>query len=179
MAISLVVIRLADSFEQSNNTVNNGDIVAGDKYNLVIKREIPKAIAGIRDDIGLKINCDGDNTTLLKKLTDGKLNPHAKRHAIMAKIDTINILIKICKKQSGRKVASDIYANLVAIVNKHIICMEEDDLLKFKINDLYEDFALLVSKYQHLELVDEAFMEGLLYIATSNCAIRWKVEDIA
>lgn len=170
---------MVNKINQSNSTVV-GDQVAGDKItNVVICRDVAKASLPIRENLGFDIECDKDNTTLMKKLRDGKAIG-LKANAIKWKIQTLGLLLKLCESEDGKKKVADIYDNLIALIeSKFIADMNDGDLLKEHMNNIYEEFKQLVIKYEDLIKIDEAFLYGLLYIATSNCAIRWKVEDIS
>ncbi|WP_010245356.1 hypothetical protein [Acetivibrio cellulolyticus] len=170
---------MANKIDQSNSTVH-GDQVAGDKVtNVVICRDIAKASIPIRDTLSFDINCDKDNTTLLRKLRDGKAIG-LKSNAIKWKLKTLGLLLKMCESEEGKQKVADIYDNLVALIeSKFIAEMDDGDLLKEHMDSIYEEFKQLVIKYEDFLTIDEAFLYGLLYIATSNCAIRWKVEDVS
>lgn len=134
-------------------------------------------LSPLRDGEGFKYQCDDDNTVLIQKLKDGKVNTLVIEHAIISKVNSINIIIKLIKKEDGRKIIKDIYENLISLIyNRYIIDMADNDLLKIKKKDIFKDFSKIANKYKELVPIDEAFLDGLLYIATSNCAIRWVVE---
>ncbi|MDC7739534.1 hypothetical protein [Bacillus sp. FF-1] len=161
---------------QNNNRVD-GDLIAGDKK-VYIQKEIARAAEPIRENIGFEMEADGQNTVLIKKLKDGKVNATSRTLAIGSKIKSLQLLLKICKTQKGRQIVADIYANLMTVINmKYLAKMEEGELLKTSMDKMYVEFTDLVRKYDDLIEIDESFIEGLLYIATSNCALRWKVEE--
>lgn len=171
------MINISDNISQSNNVVYNGDIVGGDKI-VMIKKDMPQARAGIRESLGFEPECDSKNTTLKRKLRDGRLNKNFIDDAVEKKLQTISLLLKFRKSEEGKKVIADVYANLMTILfAKYISAMEDNDLLKTKMGQIVEEFSLLVHKYNSLINIDEAFLYGLLFVATSNCALKWKVED--
>ncbi|PWW30559.1 hypothetical protein DFO73_103453 [Cytobacillus oceanisediminis] len=163
---------------QSNNDVG-GDIVGRDKITIVeIKKEISKPTSPLRSELNFEINGDENNSTLLRKLKDGEVNPFLRRKASQRKLETLKILLDMCKTDSGRKIVADIYENLTAMIeNKYLMHMDEGELLKTNMDQIHEDFSEVISKYEHLVVIDESFLTGLLYIATSNCAIMWKLEE--
>lgn len=161
---------------QNNNHVD-GDLIAGDKK-VYIQKEIARAAEPLRENVGFEMEADGQNTVLIKKLKDGKLNPISRTLAIGSKVKSLQLLLKICKTEKGRQIVADIYANLMTVINmKYLAKMEEGELLKTSMDEMYAEFTGLVRKYDDLIEIDESFIEGLLYIATSNCALKWKIEE--
>lgn len=153
-----------------------GDIVAGDK--IVIRKQITQAKETLREELNFDPQADAEHTVLSKKLKDGQINQQVQRQAVAAKLKTLKLLLRICKTGEGKRISSDIYENLVAAVtHKYAIQLADGELLKTKIQEIYQEFSDLVARYQKLIPIDDAFLVGLLYIATSNCAIRWKMED--
>ena len=72
----------------------------------------------------------------------------------------------------------DIYANLMSVINtKYIVKLDEGESLKTNFADILFDLSEIVNKYENLLSIDEAFLEGLLYVATSNCALKWQMEE--
>lgn len=169
--------KLPERISQVNNSVTNGDIIGGDKIIQIIRDKAP-AVKPLGRDLNFTNDLDKNNTTLLKKLTDGKVNPVQKDYAVHAKVTTLALLVRTCRSDAGRKFVGDIYDNLVAlIVHKYLAEMESGGLLKTHMSDIWSEFESMVSKYGTVIPIDQAFLAGLLYIATSNCAIRWNVES--
>lgn len=165
---------LENSVEQSHNTVS-GDLVGRDK--LIIQTVMTaKAKSAIRFEEDFFINSDEDNSTLLRKLNDGKMNGFTKTRAITSKLNSLKIIFQLNRSEEGKRILADIYENLLTCVSKVTMPMEDGELLKYKSEDIFSQFPSLISRYEDIIEIDEAFLEGLLYIATSNCAIRWKVE---
>ncbi|TGM41705.1 hypothetical protein EHQ92_18070 [Leptospira biflexa] len=167
---------------QSNNEVTGGDIVGRDKItkNFIIEKPIkfgpyPKSI---RTYLSFDPVNDKKNTTLKKKLKDGNVSDLMIQAAVYRKINTLSVLIEYIKSEVGKRVIEDIYQNLQSLVNSRYLSESKNH--KFKktnLKALYSDFAALVEKFSDKLPVDEAFMEGMLYIATSNCAIFWEESD--
>lgn len=164
--------------EQKNN-VAYGDIVGGDKITQVMEAEaIAKASTPLRQDTEFNLEIDGDNTTLLKKLSDGKLNSDFKTGAVQSKLNAMRVILTMGGSRTGKKYLADIYANLLSVIRtKYIVTMDDEDLLKVSLPQIREEFVPLAKKYADVFEIDEAFIEGLLYIATSNCALKWKIGE--
>ncbi|SEL85378.1 hypothetical protein [Paenibacillus sp. OK003] len=166
--------KLGNSIEQSHNTVS-GDIVGRDKITIQTITS-SKARRAIRLEEDFFIVSDEDNSTLFRKLHDGKTNGLTKARAVTSKLNSLKIIFQLKKSEEGKRLLADIYENLLTCVSKVTLPMEDGDLLKYKSEDIFSQFPSLISRYEDIIEIDEAFLEGLLYIATSNCAIRWKVE---
>ena len=166
-----------DKVNQSKSTVY-GDQIAGDKIDvhMQIVKELAPAIAPIRKYAD-ENNNDPENTILIRKLTDGKLNRNTIEHAIKSKASYYKIAIEFKKTAEGKGILKDIEENLVMLINnKYISQMDEGDVLKTSLSKIVDDFSIIVNKYKGIMTIDEAFVEGLLYVATSECAINWMVE---
>jgi hypothetical protein len=165
---------LENSVRQTRNTVS-GDLVGRDK--IVIQTVMTsKAKSAIRLGEDFFIASDENNSTLLKKLKDGKTNGFTRTRAITSKLSALKIIFQLNKSEEGKRILADIYENLLTCVSKVTMPMEDGELLKHKSDDIFSQFPALISRYEDIIEIDEAFLEGLLYIATSNCAIRWRVE---
>jgi hypothetical protein len=82
------------------------------------------------------------------------------------------------KKEQGKKMLGDIYCNLMSVINtKYIVHLGEGESLRASFGEILSDLSSVVSKYKDLVSIDEAFLEGLLYVATSNCALKWLIEE--
>ncbi|WP_217585982.1 hypothetical protein [Lentibacillus saliphilus] len=162
--------------KQTGNWVG-GDQIAGDKKVYIVK-EIAKAKNALRDELGFDPDTDKENTTLTKKLKDGKINADARRSAIRSKLKSLKLLLKMCKSDHGKKVVADLYDNLITVIEtRYLFNMNEGEHLKANMDQIYGEFTFLVKKYEDMIDLDEAFISGLLYIATSNCAIKWTIGD--
>lgn len=148
--------------------------------------EITKGLAAVDKpvrDIGtedepLSINVDDKNTVLIGKLRDGGFNINFIKHAALMKLDSLKIIISYSKTENGKRILNDIYGTLLSIINlKYISQLNEGESLRTDISSFLEDFTHIAKKYADQITIDEAFLEGLLYIATSRCALRWKMEE--
>ncbi len=170
---------------QSNRTVQRdntvvGDIVGRDKIVHIKKELIPKQLEPIRTELDDEYDLltDADGTTLLKKLKDGQVNVQMRNRAVLRKTKALTILMKMCQTQHGRAIVADLFDSLMTMVeNKYLINMDDGDLLKTNMEHIHEDFAPIIEQYSELIQVDQPILTGMLYIATSNCALKWKVED--
>lgn len=160
--------------DQSNSIVW-GDQVAGDKITFELVKELATAsVEPIRSPMDLDIDDDSKSTVLLKKLKDGKCNLSFIQHAIRSKINSLTIVIRYSDTSTGKQILSDVYSNLISIINlKYISQLNEGESLIIRLGDVLSDLSSLCTKYKGQINIDEAFLEGLLYIATSKCAIRW------
>lgn len=170
---------------QSHSEVH-GDQVAGDKITTFINQpiEVVRDLAPAEETMkrygyldSSDIN-DNDDTVLIRKLNDGKCNAVFIRNAKVCKLDALGRVITFSKTEKGKEVINDIYFNLVSIINtRYISQMNDGDCLKTQLKEIMDEFTPLVLKYKALINIDEAFINGLLFIATSNCAINWRIQD--
>ncbi|WP_276356340.1 hypothetical protein [Cohnella caldifontis] len=172
------MIRLAGNIEQSHNKVGR-DLIGRDKIDkqIVYQEYESKATKPIRKEPTFDLDKDQDNSTLLKKLIAGKMNSQMRLRAISAKLNALSIIFDLKKSEHGKQILSDVYENLLTAVSKVVMPLEDGELLKYKSEDIFREFPRIISRFEDILNIDEAFLEGLLYIATSNCALRWKVDD--
>lgn len=175
--------------ESTNQTKSNvtGDQIGRDQTNIYQMLEVKKELAVARkviadSNIGLddfvKVEVDDDNTILIQKLKAGGFNSLARNNAKMQKVRTISNIITMSKKESGKIILGEIYCNLMSVINaRYIVHMKEGETLRTSFKEILEDLSSVVNKYIDIMPVDEAFLEGLLYVATSNCALKWLIEE--
>ena len=60
---------------------------------------------------------------------------------------------------------------------KYISQLSDGESLRSSLSDMLSELSIVTKKYEGQITVDESFLEGLLYIATSRCALKWKMED--
>ena len=170
---------MKSGINQSKSNVG-GDQVAGDKYVHNYNIEITKELSPAKDPIrtyGFSTDNDPQNTVLIRKLRDGEFNKPTIDHAIKCKANYLIEQIKLCNSENGKAFLNDIQANLLMIINnKYISKMNEGETLKVSLGDMISDFSQIVDKYKDVITIDEAFVEGMLYSITSECAINWKIE---
>ena len=63
------------------------------------------------------------------------------------------------------------------MIKKYIVFLNDGESLRTSFREILNDLSDVVNKYKDLIAIDEAFLEGLLYVATSNCALRWLIEE--
>ncbi len=170
---------MSDQITQNNNEVHNGDIVARDKITNVTLEEviIVQPEGAIRQEITFSIDCDSDNTTLVMKLEKGGFEKIFIQSAKKAKIQALSILIRLLKTEEGKAIIADIYENLINVFQfKYFSQLKQGEEVRARMHDIYNELSALCFKYKNILDIDEAFLTGLLYLATSNCAIWWKNE---
>lgn len=171
---------LKQSINGHDNIQAGGDLTI-QNIEIKVKKELASATTPIRskliDDTPLSENRDFDNTILIKKLKNGGFNIEFRNNATRKKLDTLMIVLEYTKKQTGKDILNDIYENLLTIINfKYISQLSEGESLKSSVSDILEELSFVSEKYKSQINIDESFLEGLLYIATSRCALKWKVE---
>lgn len=171
---------MLDKINQSNSTVS-GDQIAGNKvvnnYPMEISRELVPATDPIRIYGDEEKDSDHDNTVLIRKLRAGEFNKSLIDHAIKSKASYLKEQMTLLKTAEGKGCLNDIQANLSMLINsKYVSQMNEGDTLKISLGDMINDFSAIVKKYKNIITIDEAFVEGMLYAITSECAINWRIE---
>lgn len=168
---------------QNQQIKGSNNIQAGGDINVIsIKNELSSATHPIRtaliDGHDLIENNDVENTVLISKLINGGFNVIFRNNATRKKLDALKIIIDYSKKQTGKQILNDIYENLLTVINlKYISQLEDGESLRSSISDILSELSAITSKYKEQLNIDEAFLEGLLYIATSRCALKWKMES--
>lgn len=168
---------------QNQQIKGSNNIQAGGDINVIsIKNELSSATHPIRtaliDGHDLIENNDVENTVLISKLINGGFNVIFRNNATRKKLDALKIIIDYSKKQTGKQILNDIYENLLTVINlKYISQLEDGESLRSSISDILSELSAITSKYKEQLNIDEAFLEGLLYIATSRCALKWKMEN--
>lgn len=176
---------IGSGINQSKSEVN-GDQVGGNQYKVTVM-EIKKELAEAKEPIRsgkvaltdfVKDDIDGNNTILITKLKNGGFNSTFRNHASIQKLLALSIVFDMCKSESGKRTLNDINANLMMVINmKYVSELNEGETLKTSMLSILGDLSDIVIKYQNIIKIDEAFLEGLLYIATSRCALKWKMEE--
>lgn len=166
-----------------NNNIQAGRDISIEKVDVfMIKNELSAATQPIRDNLidgtPLTENSDADNTVLIHKLKNGGFNITFRNSATRKKLDTLNIIIDYSKKQSGKAILNDIYETLLTVINmKYISQLSDGESLRSSLSDMLDELSSVSKKYEDQITIDESFLEGLLYIATSRCALKWKMEE--
>lgn len=166
-----------------NNNIQAGRDVSIEKVDVfMIKNELSAATQPIRDNLidskPLTENSDADNTVLIHKLRNGGFNSTFRISATRKKLDTLNIILDYSKKQSGKAILNDIYETLLTVIRmKYISQLSEGESLRASLSDILNELSSVSKKYENQITIDESFLEGLLYIATSRCALKWEMEE--
>lgn len=170
---------------QSSSSVGR-DQIGGNQYNLNcidVEKELAVAKNPIRTteitlENFIENEVDEDNTILITKLTTGGFNSFFKHNAKVKKMQTMSLIISMAKTEKGKAVLWDIYSTLLTVISmKYIANLDEGDTLKTSMSLILMDLSDIVNKYNEIIDIDEAFLEGLLYVATSRCALKWKMEE--
>lgn len=175
---------MIDGINQSSSQVGR-DQIGRDKYELNIV-EVEKNLAVAKKPIrsaefflvDFEESVDEKNTILISKLKDGGFNANFRNNAKLKKAQAMALVISIAKTEQGKSVLNDIYDNLLTVINmRYIANMNEGDTLRTSVSSILFDLTGIVNKYSEIVDIDESFLEGLLYIATSRCALKWRIED--
>lgn len=146
---------------------------------LVIEKDLSKASDSIRDGnlSSDDKDKDKDNTILIRKLKKGEFNSVSIDFAITQKLSAMKIVIRLFSTEEGKKIYQDINENLLSLINiKYISQMDEGAIVKTSLPEMTAEFSAIAEKYKDLVKIDEAFVLGLLYINTSECAFKWRIE---
>lgn len=171
--------------DQSSSNVGR-DQIGRDKYELNIV-EVEKNLAVAKSPIRTTEltladfednSVDENNTILITKLKDGGFNTNFRNNAKLKKAQAMALVIRMSKTEEGKAIVRDIYNNLLTVINmRYIANMNDGDTLKTNVSSILFDLASIVNKYSDIVNIDESFLEGLLYVATSRCALKWRIAD--
>jgi len=126
-------------------------------------------------DKELEINKDIESTVLTTKMRDGEFDAISILNAKDAKIHALSIIRILKTTETGRKILNRIYSDVkVAIMNNIYMKKNYGDLLKMDMDIINKEMNKLLENYKDKPCIDLKFIMGLIYIATSNCAMRWK-----
>lgn len=128
----------------------------------------------------LEINVDADSTVLTRKMQGGKFDGLSILHAKETKVCALKTIATLKTTASGRVFLNQIYDEVKSIIlSKYYMNQQEGALIKYQLPNINAEMQQLANRYKDKACVDTPFLMGLLYIATSNCAMRWKYgEDI-
>lgn len=123
----------------------------------------------------LAFDCDSGQTVLTRKMKKGEFDSTSILNAKAAKIHALSIISQLKTTATGRNFLNQIYEELkTIIVNKFYIPKSEGDLIKADMPNINDELDKLIAKHSSNPVVSLQFLMGLLYIATSNCAMKWK-----
>ena len=123
----------------------------------------------------LEINVDSDATVLTRKMKQGEFDNFSIVNAKESKIYALKIIKTLKTTASGRTFLNDLYEEIkTVILSKYYMSKQDGDLLKFDLPEINQEMQAIVDRHRDKSCVSLKFFMGLLYIATSNCAMRWK-----
>lgn len=130
----------------------------------------------------LEINIDSDSTVLTRKMRDGEFDNVSIVNAKTAKIHALKIIKTLKTTATGRQFLNQIYNEIkTVILSKFYMNKTNGELIKLDLPNINDEMQKISDKYADKACVDLQFLMGLIYIATSNCAMKWKygegVED--
>lgn len=137
------------------------------------------AIENILSD-ELEINKDSDSTVLTKKMRDGAFDNVSIINAKSAKVQALKVIKTLKTTESGRVFLNSIYEEVkIIILNKFYMNKNDGELMKHDLPSINDEMQKIMEKYRDKACVNIKFLMGLLYIATSNCAIKWKYGEVS
>lgn len=123
----------------------------------------------------LEINKDAESTILTRKMKDGEFDTISILNAKGAKLHALSIIKILKTTQAGKIVLNQIYSDVkMTVMNNIYMKKTYGDLLKEDMSLINDEMSKLLDKYKDKPCIDLQFLMGLLYIATSNCAMLWK-----
>lgn len=172
---------MSKNIVQRNNSLTNGDIIAGDKYvknTIFTDILIAEQDTAIRTKLELDLDNDRENTTLVFKLHKGGFPRQSIEAAKISKIKALALIIPLIKSENGKAIISDIYEHLTQLIQfKYLAKLKPGEEARTQISEIAKELSAICIKYKEIQPIDEAFLTGMLYIATSNCALWWKNEE--
>lgn len=123
----------------------------------------------------LEINIDSESTVLTRKMIAGEFDNISIINAKSAKIHALKVIKILKTTASGRTFLNQIYAKIkTVILNKYYMNKTSGALIKFDLPNINDEMQKIAQLYSDKACVDVQFLMGLIYIATSNCAMKWK-----
>lgn len=123
----------------------------------------------------LEIAIDKDSTVLTRKMQAGEFDNVSIINAKTAKMHALKVIKTVKTTSNGRSFLNQIYEEVKNIIlNKYYVNKTTGELIKYDMPNINDEMNKLVDKYKDKACVNLQFLMGLIYIATSNCALRWK-----
>ena len=108
-------------------------------------------------------------------MKDGELDTVSILNAKQAKLHALNVIKILKTTQAGKIVLNQIYSDVkTTIISKIYMRKSYGDLLKEDMSLINDEMNMILEKYKDKQCIDLQFLMGLLYIATSNCAMLWR-----
>ena len=106
---------------------------------------------------------------------DGDFDTISILNAKEAKLHALGIIKVLKTAQAGKIVLNQIYSDVkMTIMNNIYMKKNYGDLLKEDMSLINDEMTKVLEKYKDKPCIDLQFLMGLLYIATSNCAMLWR-----
>lgn len=123
----------------------------------------------------LEINKDSDSTVLTRKMIDGEFDTLSILNAKEAKMHALKVIKILKTTESGRITLNKIYSKVKTVIMNNIYMKKtQGDLIKNDMSLINDEMEKILEEHQDKPCVDIKFLMGLIYIATSNCAMLWK-----
>lgn len=123
----------------------------------------------------LEINKDTESTVLTRKMQDGEFDTLSILNAKQAKLHALKVIKILKTTQAGKVILNQIYSDVkTTVMNKIYMQKSYGELLKEDMSLINDEMKVILEKYKDKQCIDLQFLMGLLYIATSNCAMLWK-----
>lgn len=152
--------------KRSERGISSEGKVSFDVFEIAVEDELSEE---------LEINVDSESTVLTRKMRVGEFDNLSIINAKSAKIYALKVIKTLKTTASGRAFLNQIYEEIkTVILSKYYMNKNEGDLLKFDLPEINQELQGIVDRHSDKQCVDIRFVMGLLYIATSNCAMRWK-----
>ena len=127
----------------------------------------------------LEINVDSESTVLTRKMRDGEFDNFSIINAKSAKIHALKIIKTLKTTASGRTFLNQIYSEIkTVILSKYYMNKTDGELIKFDLPNINDEMRQIATRHSDKACVDVQFLMGLIYIATSNCAMKWKYGEV-
>ncbi len=123
----------------------------------------------------LEINKDSESTVLTRKMKDGEFDTLSIINAKGSKIHALKVIKTLKTTESGRIFLNKIYDEVkTVILNKFYMNKTEGSLIKNDLPNINDEIIKILGNNKDKACVNVSFLMGLIYIATSNCAMKWK-----
>lgn len=123
----------------------------------------------------LELNKDAESTVLTRKMRNGEFDTISIINAKQAKMHALGIIKILKTTQSGKLTLNQVYADVkTTIMNNVYMKKKNGDLLKEDMSLINDEMNKILDKYKDKPCIDLQFLMGLVYVATSNCAMIWK-----
>lgn len=127
----------------------------------------------------LEINKDSESTVLTRKMKEGEFDTLSIINAKSAKVHALKVIRALKTTESGRMFLNKTYDEVkTVILDKFYMNKAEGSLIKHDLPNIDDEMQKILEKNKDKSCVDIRFLMGLIYIATSNCAMKWKYGEM-